>query len=97
MKQFWSNSKNIRESIATGSEPFSGEMLNPMSDNVLLSKEMLDLMVDYYFATYEKFDFKAPFDDGLEDSIIISRVTIISLVSVESVRRCLVRPCHLGM
>src|SRR5439155_9805662 len=40
MKQFWSNSKNIRESIATRSEPFSGEMLNPMFDNVLLSKEM---------------------------------------------------------
>ena len=76
MERFWSNSKNIRESIATGSEPFPGEMLNPMSDNVLLSKEMLDLMVDYYFATYEKFDFKAPFDDGPEDSIIISRVTI---------------------
>src|SRR5256885_3753339 len=52
MERFWSNSKNIRESIATGSEPFPGEMLNPMSDNVLLSKEMLDLMVDYYFAIF---------------------------------------------
>ena len=76
MERFWSNSRNIRQSIATGSEPFLREMLNPMSDNVLLSKEMLDLMVDYYFTTYEKFDFKAPFDDGPEDSIIISRITI---------------------
>src|ERR1051326_8775941 len=50
-------------------------MLNPKSDMVL-SKEMLDLMVDYYFATYEKFDFQAPFDDGPENSIIISCVTI---------------------
>ena len=74
MERFWSNSRNIRESIATGSEPFPGEMLNPTSD-VLLTKEMLDLMVDYYFASYEKFDFKAPFDDGPEDSFII-RVTI---------------------
>jgi hypothetical protein len=74
MERFWSNSRNIRESIATGSEPFPGEMLNPTSD-VLLIKEMLDLMVDYYFASYEKFDFKAPFDDGPEDAIII-RVTI---------------------
>jgi hypothetical protein len=76
MERFWSNSRNIRESIATGSEPFPGEMLNPTSENVTLSKEMLDLMVDYYIATYEKFDFQAPFDDGPEDSIIISRVTI---------------------
>ena len=76
MERFWSNSRNIRKSIATGFEPFPREMLNPMSDNVLLSKEMLDLMVDYYFATYEKFDFQAPFDNGPENSIIISRVTI---------------------
>ena len=41
-------------------------MLNPKSEMVL-SKEMLDLMVEYYFASYEKFDFQAPFDDGLED------------------------------
>src|ERR1044071_5682006 len=74
MERFWSNSRNIRESIATGSEPFPGEMLNPKSDMVL-SKEMLDLMVNYYFATYEKFDFQAPFD-GPENSIIISRVII---------------------
>jgi len=76
MERFWSNSRNIRESIATGSEPFPGEMLNPTSENVPLSKEMLDLMVDYYIATYENFDFQAPFDDGPEDSIIISHVTI---------------------
>ena len=75
MEQFWSNSRNIQKSIATGSEPFSREMLNPKSEMVL-SKEMFDLMVEYYFASYEKFDFQVPFDDGPEDSIIISRVTI---------------------
>ena len=37
---------------------------------------MLDLMVEYYLASYENFDFQAPFDDGPEDSIVISRVTI---------------------
>ena len=37
---------------------------------------MLDLMVEYYNATYESHDFKAPFDHGPEDSIIIGRVTI---------------------
>ena len=43
MERFWSNSRNIRESIATGSEPFPGEMLNPTSENVPLSKKMLAL------------------------------------------------------
>ena len=50
-------------------------MLNPKSE-IVLSKEMLDLIVEYYFASYEKFDFQAPLDDSLEDSIIISHVTI---------------------
>ena len=74
MERFWSNSRNIRQLIATGYEPFPGEMLNPQSE-IVLSKKMLDLMVEYYLASYENF----------------------SLVDVESVRRCLVRPCHLVM
>lgn len=75
MERFWSNSRNIRESIVTGREPFPGEMLNPKSENVVLSKLMLDLMVEYYIASYETHNFKAPFGDGPKDSIIIS-VTI---------------------
>ena len=42
MERFWFNSRNM---IATGSEPFPGEMLNPTSENVPLSKEMLDLII----------------------------------------------------
>src|SRR5436190_12816207 len=75
MEQFWSNLRNIRQSIATGSELFPREMLNPKSE-IVLSKEMLDLRLEYYLALYENFDFQAPFDDGPEDSIIISHVTI---------------------
>ena len=45
----WSDFGLIRES-------FPGEMLNPKSEMVL-SKEMLDLMVKYYLASYENFDF----------------------------------------
>src|SRR5947207_12037332 len=75
MKRFWSNSRNIRQSIATGSEPFPREMLNPQSE-IVLSKKILDLIVEYYLASYENFDFQASFDDGPEDSIVISRVTI---------------------
>ena len=51
------------ESIATRSEPFPREMLNPKSEMVL-SKEMLNLMVEYYFASYEKFDFQ-PYKNDL--------------------------------
>jgi hypothetical protein len=46
MHHFWLNSKNIRESIITGSEPFSGSMLKPTSENDRLSSSMLDLMVE---------------------------------------------------
>ena len=76
MDRFWSNSRNIRESIATGCEPFPGEMLSPNAENVVLSRLMLGLMVEYYTATYETRNFKAPFDNGPEDSIILSHVTI---------------------
>ena len=50
-------------------------MLSPKFD-VILSKSILDLIVEYYTATYETHNFKAPFDDGPEDSIILSRITI---------------------
>ena len=92
MKRFWSNLRNIRESIATGSEPFPGEMLNPKSE-IVLSEEMLNLIVEYYLASYEHFGFQVPFDDGPEDSIIISCITINKFGQcriVESVRRYLV-------
>src|SRR5437588_7469887 len=61
--------------MTTGSELFLGEMLNPQSE-IMLFKKMLDLMVKYYLASYENFDFQAPFDDGPEDSIVISHVII---------------------
>ena len=70
MHQFLLNSRNIQESIITGSKPFSGEMLNPKSDNILLSTNMLDLM-KYYMATYEKFEFQKPFEMGPENAIVI--------------------------
>ncbi|GET55364.1 hypothetical protein GLOIN_2v1786477 [Rhizophagus irregularis DAOM 181602=DAOM 197198] len=53
MERFWLNSKNIQESTVTGCEAFPGEMLRPTSENVVLSQSMLDLMIDYYIATYE--------------------------------------------
>jgi hypothetical protein len=53
MERFWFNLRNIRKSIVTGYESFSGEMLSHKAEKVLLTKPMLDLMVEYYIATYE--------------------------------------------
>jgi hypothetical protein len=57
MKRFWLNSRNIRMSSITGSEPFPGEMMGPVCENVVMSDSMLDLLVKYYMATYEKLEF----------------------------------------
>ena len=57
LKRFLEHSKNIQDSEITGSKAFPGEMLNPYSENVLLSQEMQDLMVNYYNATYESLEF----------------------------------------
>jgi hypothetical protein len=64
-------SQNIQESPITGHEPFPGEMLRPFTENIVLSNDMLDRMVEYYNATYEMYNFRKPFGEELEDSIII--------------------------
>ena len=71
MHRFRLNYINIQESTITGSEPFPGEMLNPSSKNITLSSSMLDLMVEYYMATYESLEFRKPFGEGSLDAIII--------------------------
>ena len=71
LRRFWFNSRNIQESTITGSEAFPGEMLGPTSANVILSDFMLNLMVEYYTGTYVNYNFKAPFREGTDDSIII--------------------------
>ncbi|RIA99582.1 hypothetical protein C1645_811389 [Glomus cerebriforme] len=47
---------DIWTSVITGREQFSGKMLRLSSEDILLSSEMLDQMVDYYMATYEIVD-----------------------------------------
>ncbi|CAB4427740.1 unnamed protein product [Rhizophagus irregularis] len=46
-------------------------MLGPFSEKVIMSSEMLDIMVDYYNATYPANNFRKLFGEGPEDSIII--------------------------
>ncbi|GBC14554.2 hypothetical protein GLOIN_2v1775288 [Rhizophagus irregularis DAOM 181602=DAOM 197198] len=71
MHQFWLNSQNIKDSHISGKEGFPGEFLKPVSHNILLSSEMLNLIVEYYNATYESFGFRRPLVEGLDNDIII--------------------------
>ena len=75
------NSRNIRESNVSGSETFPGEFLKPSSNNIILSSEMLDLMVEYYMATYSMLEFQKPFDEDSENAITIQ-------VKINQFRRC---------
>jgi hypothetical protein len=69
-ERFWYNSINIRESLATGSESFPGEMQQPSFEGVLLSESKLDLMVAFYTDTYA-YNFRKPADDILQGSITV--------------------------
>ena len=57
MYRFQMNSQNILESQISGSERFPREFLKPTSDNVIISNEMIDLIIEYYSATYTNFKF----------------------------------------
>ena len=63
-ERFWYNSRNIWESLATGSESFPGEMQQPSFEGILLSESKLDLMVAFYTDTYA-YNFCKPADDIL--------------------------------
>ncbi len=65
------NSRNIQESWISGNEKFLGKFLKPLSDNILLSSKILDLIVEYYMTTYDNLEFRKLFNEGLEDAIII--------------------------
>ena len=65
------NSRDIQQSSIAGSEPFPGEMMRPISENVIMSDSMLNLLVEYYMATYETLEFRRPFGEGHEDLIVI--------------------------
>ena len=69
--RFWMNSQNIKESRIFGSENFPGKFLKPSSDNIIISNEMMDLIVEYYIATYENLEFRKPFSDDSENAILI--------------------------
>ncbi|EXX59927.1 hypothetical protein RirG_184600 [Rhizophagus irregularis DAOM 197198w] len=93
MERFWLNSKNIQESTVTGCEAFPGEMLRPTSENVVLSQSMLDLMIDYYIATYEMYNFRKP-SDAIEQDAITIHVKMDKFGRCRIGLKCLASRCH---
>ncbi|EXX50689.1 hypothetical protein RirG_268440 [Rhizophagus irregularis DAOM 197198w] len=71
MKRYLLYSQNIKESLIAGCEAFPEEMLGPFLEKVIMSSEMLDIMIDYYNATYPANNFRKPFGEEPKDSIII--------------------------
>ena len=57
MRRFLLYFKNIKESVITGCEAFLGEILRSYFNNILLSNEMLNWIVEYYKAIYKNQDF----------------------------------------
>ncbi|EXX60018.1 hypothetical protein RirG_183740 [Rhizophagus irregularis DAOM 197198w] len=81
MRRYLLYSQDIRQLPITGQEPFPGEMLRPSTENIVLSDDMLDRIVEYYNATYEMYNFQKPFGEGPEGSIVIN-------VKMNKFRRC---------
>ena len=53
MCRFLFNTYNIQESVITGSERFSSELLPPQRQKLIIPADLLDLLVEYYTAAYE--------------------------------------------
>ena len=55
--RFLINTYNIQESVITGTERLPGELLYPRKQNLMIPDEMLNILVEYYNATYETMNF----------------------------------------
>src|SRR5688572_14934238 len=53
-REFLLMSKNVEERAGTGSEPLPGNFLNPKTIDTNLTKEVLNLLVEYYHNAYDK-------------------------------------------
>ena len=71
MHRFLINTHNIQESVITGTERFPGELLHPRKQNLTIPAKMLDILVEYYKATYKTMNFQKPFTTDLDNSTII--------------------------
>ncbi|CAI2193054.1 13893_t:CDS:1, partial [Funneliformis geosporum] len=68
--EFLSMSKNIEKIARTSSESFPVTFFNPKRINTDLSKEILDLLVEYYCNAYNK------------DFVVLSNIHIANLEAI---------------
>src|SRR4051812_6076561 len=69
--RFLNNTYNIHKTVINGSEKFPGELLYSKNSNLILSAEILNLLVKYYEASYETMNFRRPFTNDINDSIVV--------------------------
>jgi len=69
--RFLNNTYNIHETVTNGSEKFPGELLYPKKPNLILPAEILNLLVEYYEASYETMNFQKPFTNNINNLIVI--------------------------
>ena len=55
--RFLINIYNIQESVITGTKRLPGELLYPRKQNLTIPDEMLNILVEYYNATYKTINF----------------------------------------
>ena len=65
------NTYNIQESTVNRLEQFPDELLYSENLNIKIDPEILDTLVKYYKASYETMNFRKPFTENSNNSIII--------------------------
>ena len=65
------NTYNIQESVTNGSERFPGELLRPEKPNLIIPNKLLNLLVEYYEASYETMSFRKAFTENFNNSIVL--------------------------
>ena len=64
------NTYNIQESVTNRSERFPGELLCPEKPNLIIPNKLLNLLVEYYEASYETISFRKTFTENFNNSIV---------------------------
>src|SRR5271155_4039561 len=65
------NTYNIQKSVINGSERFPGELLCPEKPNLIIPNELLNLLVEYYEASYETMSFRKAFTENFNNLIVL--------------------------
>ena len=65
------NIYNIQRLVITGTERFSSELLYSRKQNLMILVKMLNILLEYYKATYKMINFQKSFTTDLDGFTII--------------------------